>query len=65
MLQLTGIFTVNAIINSYVEVKKTINGYSEYILINNRLATIYNNSIYVEKSFINSHKDFFKSIRSI
>jgi hypothetical protein len=65
MTKLTGIFKVNTTINSYVEIVKTINNYSEYILINNSLVTIHNNSIFVEKSFVNSHKDFFKSIRSI
>ena len=64
MTKLTGIFSINLINNNYVEIKKSVNSYNEYILVNrNFISTV--NGIYVEKSFINSHKDFFKSIRSI
>jgi hypothetical protein len=64
MTKLTGIFSINIINNNYIEIKKSVNSYNEYILVNrNFISTV--NGIYVEKSFINSHKDFFKSIRSI
>jgi hypothetical protein len=65
MVQLTGVFTVNATIDNYTEVKKTVNNYSEYIIIHNSNVINTVNGIYVEKSFIESHKDFFKKIRSI
>jgi hypothetical protein len=65
MVQLTGIFTVNATIDNYTEVKKTVNNYSEYIIIHNSNVINTVNGIYIEKSFIESHKDFFKKIRSI
>ena len=65
MVQLTGIFTVNATIYNYTEVKKTVNNYSEYIIIHNSNVINTVNGIYIEKSFIESHKDFFKKIRSI
>jgi hypothetical protein len=65
MTKLTGIFTVVNTINSYTEIKKTVNGYNEYIVINNSDVINTINGIYVEKSFIESHKDFFKKIRSI
>lgn len=65
MTKLTGIFTVNATINSYVEIKKSVNSYVEYIIINKNLINVNDNGIYVEKSFIESHKDFFKKVRSI
>jgi hypothetical protein len=65
MTKLTGIFTVNIINGSYVEITKSVNGYNEYIIINDSLINVNVNGIYVEKSFIESHKDFFKKIRSI
>ena len=65
MVQLTGVFTVNATIDNYTEVKKTVNNYSECIIIHNSNVINTVNGIFVEKSFIESHKDFFKKIRSI
>jgi hypothetical protein len=64
MTKLTGIFSINIINNNYIEIKKSVNSHNEYILVNrNFISTV--NGIYIEKSFIESHKDFFRKINSI
>jgi len=61
MKKLTSIFTMK-IIGTRVEVMKTINSLTEYVLIDSTDVRIQNRSI--SEKALNEHKDFFRHVKS-
>jgi hypothetical protein len=65
MKTLTKIFSVNRIANSIVEIAKSINGYTEYTLVQKDSLIINNGIIKITEKVFNAKKDFFTKIHSI
>jgi hypothetical protein len=65
MKTLTGIFTVNAKIDSFIEINKNFRGYHEYLIVHKSQIIMDNGHIQISEKVFNSHKDFFLTIRSI
>jgi len=65
MVTLTKVFKVNRIINSIVEIVKTINGYTEYTLVLKNSIYFKNEVIMINPLVFKAKKDFFTKVRSI
>ena len=65
MKKLTYIFTLNGKKGKFWELKKSINGNEEFLLLHENAISIKNNNIYVTPAAFNRHLDFFRKVRSI